>query len=149
MSPTNSSTSSFRLFLVKVLLPFLLSLAGAGYLFGFFFEKKVILTSNICGAYKVNRIINETHPEEIPIFGSSRAEQGYLPDILGTKYFNYGLNGAGPSVMLFFLKEECKKKKNSPLIILNFDMSGFIRPIGDISNYIYNADYLPVRKLLG
>jgi hypothetical protein len=149
MSQTNSSTSSFKLFLVKVLLPFLLSLIIAGYLFGLFFEKKVILNSNICGAYKVNRIIKETHPEEIPIFGSSRAEGGYIPDMLGTNYFNYGLDGTGSSVMLFFLKEECKKKKKSPLIILNFDLSGFDHPLGDISNYIYNAGYTPVKDLLG
>jgi hypothetical protein len=149
MSQTNSSTSSFKLFLVKVLLPFLLSLIVAGYLFGLFFEKKVILNSAICGAYKVDRIINETHPDEIPIFGSSRADGGYIPDMLGANYFNYGLNGTGPNVMLFFLKEECKKRKNHPVIILNFDLAGFVHPLGDISNYIYNSGYLPVRELLG
>jgi hypothetical protein len=144
----NSSTSNFKSFGLKMLAPFLLSLAGAGWLFGYIFEKKVILNSEICGAYKVNRIINQTHPDEIPIFGSSRAEGCYIPDMLGPDYFNYGLDGTGSNVMFFFLKEECKKKKNNPVIILNFDLSGFDNSLGDISNYIYNAHYKPVKELL-
>jgi len=149
MSQTNLSTSNSKVFFLKILFPFLLVLTGLGYLFGLFFEKEIILNSKICGAYKVNRIIHETYSNEIPIFGSSRAEGGYIPDMLGTNYFNYGLDGTGSSVMLFFLKEECKKTKKSSFIILNFDLSGFEHSLGDISNYIYNADYAPVKELLG
>jgi hypothetical protein len=148
MSHTNLSTSSFKLFLLKFLLPFILLISGTGFLFGYFFEKEIILNSTISGAYKVNRIINETNPGEIPIFGSSRAESSYIPDSLGKIFFNYGLNGTGPDVMLFFMKEECKKKKTTPYLILNFDMTGFIHPIGDLSNYIYNSGYTPVKELL-
>jgi len=148
MQQTNSYTSSFRLFFFKIIVPLFIIVGVGGCLWGVFFEKEVILNSSICGAYKVNRIINETHPEEIPIFGSSRAEGGYIPDMLGPNYFNYGLDGTGSNVMLFFLKEECKKQKTSQLILLNFDLNGFYYALGDISNYIYNANYLPVRNLL-
>jgi hypothetical protein len=149
MSPMNLSTSGFKAFLIKVLLPFLLLVGCSGYLFNILFEKKIILSSDICGAYKVNRIITETHQDEIPIFGSSRAEEEYLPDMFGSNYFNYGLNGTGANVLLFFLKEECKKRKNSPYLIVNFDLSGFVKPLGDISNYIYNSNCPQVKKLLG
>ena len=108
----------------------------------------VILNSEISGPYKVNRIISQTHVVEIPIFGSSRAQQCYIPDALGDNYFNYGLDGTRSDVMLFFLKEECKKQKNTP-IILNFDLDGFESNIGDVSNYLYNADNAQVKELLG
>jgi hypothetical protein len=149
MSQPNSYTSSFKAFFIKIVLPCLLGVIVIGWLFQIVFEKEVILKSQICGAYKVNRIINETHPEEIPIFGSSRAEGCIIPDMLGGNYFNYGLEGTGSNVLLFFLREECKKKKNSPLIILNLDLHGYDYLLGDISNYLYNAGDFPVHKLLG
>jgi len=132
-----------------ILLPAVLILTIVGVAFNYFFEQQVILKSQICGAYKVNRIINETHQEEIPILGSSRAEGGFIPDSLGTGYFNYGLSGSKYNVTLFFLEEECKKKKNTPWVILNLDLDGLSYGLGDVSNYIPNSGYEPVKQLLG
>jgi hypothetical protein len=148
MPEQNSSISSFRQFLLRILLPLILIVGGAGYLFNLFFEKNVILKSQICGAYKVNRIINETHNDEIPIFGSSRAAYGIIPDSLGNNYFNYGLAGTQYDVTLFFLDKECKKSKSTP-IILNFDLDGLVSSLGDVSNYILNAGDPGVKELLG
>jgi len=149
MSQQNSSISSFKLFLTRIIVPVILAAAIAGWLFQRVFEKKVILSSEICGAYKVNRIIKENDSNEVPIFGASMAQGGCIPHILGSDYFNYGLDGTGADVWLFFLKEECKKKKHTPLIIMNFSLDGLANSIGDISNYIYNADCPEVRELLG
>lgn len=149
MPEQNSSISNFKHFLARILLPLLLAVAGVGMVFTYFFEKKIIFGSQICGAYKVNRILRETHPDEIPIFGSSRAEGGYIPDSLGTDYFNYGLSGATYDVTLFFLEEECKKHKNRPWIILNLDLYGLKYQLGDVANYIPNAGNREVRALLG
>lgn len=132
-----------------MLLPAVLILAIAGMAFNYFFEQQVILKSQICGAYKVNRIISETHQNEIPILGSSRAEGGFIPDSLGPNYFNYGLSGSKYDVTLFFLEEECKKKKNTPWIILNLDLDGLSYGLGDVANYIPNSGYEPIRQLLG
>lgn len=132
-----------------MLLPAVFILAIAGVAFNYFFEQQVILKSQICGAYKVNRIITETHQNEIPIFGSSRAEGSFIPDSLGADFFNYGLSGSKYDVTLFFLEEECKKKKNTPWIILNLDLEGLSYGLGDVSNYIPNSGYGPVKQLLG
>ncbi len=149
MPEQNSSISNFKKFLFGILLPAIFTLVIAGAAFNYFFEQQVILKSQICGAYKVNRIITETHENEIPILGSSRAEGGFIPDSLGPDYFNYGLSGSKYDVTLFFLEEECKKKKNTPWIILNLDLDGLSYGLGDVSNYIPNSGYKPVKQLLG
>ena len=149
MPEQNSSISSFSRFFFKILLPLVLIISASGLLFNYLFEKRVILKSDICGAYKVNRIITETYPNEIPIFGSSRAAYGFIPDSLGGNYFNYGLAGTNYDVTLFFLEHECKKSKTTPWIILNFDLDGLTYSLGDVSNYILNASDPGVRQLLG
>ncbi len=106
------------------------------------------MSSEVTGAYKVNRMITETHLDEIAIIGSSRAEGGFIPDSLGSHYFNYGLSGSKYDVALFFLSEECKKKKNNPWVLINLDLDGIIRSLGDIANYIPNAGYPPAHKLI-
>jgi hypothetical protein len=83
--------------------------------------------------------------DEIPVFGSSRAQGCYVPSILGKNYFNYGIDGAQSNVWLFFLKHELLKNKNTPIII-NFDLCGFIKSTGDVGNYILN--YSETRQLL-
>lgn len=148
MENQNSSISSFKQFALRMLLPMLLLLGAGVMIFNYIFEKKIILNSQISGAYKVNRIINETHPDEIPIFGSSRSIMGLIPDSLGNNYFNYGINGAYYNVTIFFLEEECKKKKKNPYIILNLDPFGLRNGIGDIASYVHNASHPAVKALL-
>ena len=149
MELQNSSISNFKRFLFKIALPFLLLISILGYTFSYFFEKKIIFANSICGAYKINRIVNETHTDEIPIFGSSRALNSFIPDSLGNNYFNYGLNNTKYDVTLFFLDEECKKKKHNPFIILNFDYSGLLRGYGDICNYIPFSSNDNIKGILG
>jgi hypothetical protein len=144
-----SSTSDFSRFCTKILLPSLIVLSISGFLFSVVFERLVILNASISGAYKVNRLINYTYPDEIPIFGSSRAEIGFVPAILGRNFFNYGLSGTQDDVLIFFLQEECSKKKNNPLIIINYDLDGLNYTTGDIANYLYNSNYRPIKQLLG
>jgi len=144
----NLSISNFKLFLLKILLPFLFLLGGIGIVFNYFFEQKIVLKSHISGAYKINRILNTTDPNEIPIFGSSRAEMCLIPDSLGTNYFNYGLYRTRFDVTLFFLEQECKKRKETPWIIVNFDLEGLTYGRGDISNYLYNSNNPDVINLM-
>ncbi len=149
MDLPNSSISNFKRFLTGILLPLLLIVGIVGYAFNYFFEQKIIFTNPLCGAFKINRIITETHTNEIPIFGSSRAEGSFIPDSLGTDYFDYGLSGSKLDVALFFLKEECKKKKQQRNIIMALDFDDLIPEAGDIGYYIPNAAYAPVRQLMG
>lgn len=148
MEQQNSFTSSFKYFLLKYFIPASLILVVAAGLFTFFFERKIILGADINGAYKVNRIIHSTPNNEIAILGSSRAEGAFVPGILGKTFFNYGLSGAQDDVIMFFLNEELRKNKTTPILI-NFDPEGLDSSIGDISYYLYNASYGPVKQLMG
>ena len=147
MKLPNSSTFNFNLFLKYILFPFLVVAIFLGGFFNFIFENKIILSSEISGAFKVNKIINKTDSNEIAFFGSSRAEGTFVPDSLVKNGFNYGMSGTQDDVLLFFLKQECKKRKNTP-IVFNFDLDGFNYSIGDISNYLYNSDNSEVKNLL-
>ncbi len=150
MHKENSSISNFKKYVVSILLPVFLLVGISLAVFTYFFEQKIILGNENCGAYKINRILTNTDPNEIPIFGSSRAENSYIPEILGDNYFNYGVEATQENIMLFFIREECKKKnKKSPLIILNMDLDGINTKTGDIISYLYNSDNEKVRQLLG
>src|SRR5690349_11324653 len=125
MHRENSSISNFKDYTLKVLMPVLLMVGGMAFVFCLLFENYIILGNENCGAYKIDRIITSENKNEIPIFGSSRAEASFIPELLGDNYFNYGLEGTQENVMLFFINEECKKKnKTSPMMILNIDLDG-------------------------
>ena len=147
MDTTISYTSNFRsffnfIFFVTIIL---LSIFGIG---NYIFEKYIIFDSTISGASKIHRIITETHAGEIPVFGSSRANSSYVPSILGEKFYNYGIDGTGDDVMLFFLSQELEKNKKTPILI-NFDLNGVNNSLGDVNNYIPNIYNEDVIKLLG
>ncbi|MCW3123305.1 MAG: hypothetical protein JWQ38_2797 [Flavipsychrobacter sp.] len=148
MQEQRSSISSFKRFLLRILLPLLCIIVVAGSAFNYLFEKMVIMKSESGEAYKVHRIINEHHPDEIAILGSSRAESGYIPDSLGENFFNYGIRGSKYDVTLFFLEEECKKKKNRPWVILNIDMDGLRTGRFNPGVLIPSAYHPSVKKLL-
>lgn len=149
MPEQNSSISSFKHFLSRIVLPLVIITGSVGWLFNYAFERGIILNSEISGAYKIERIIAETHPEEIPIFGSSRAEGTYIPDSLGQNIFNYGLSGSCADVAIFFMKQECLKKKKHPWIIVNIDLNGLTRQYGNIASFIPNSNNEDIRHILG
>lgn len=148
MSQPNSSIFSFKYFVLRYLIPFLVVISGCVYIFGYIFEKKVILSSEISGAYKINRMLNTNDVNEIPIIGSSRAQGGYIPDSIVSPAFNYGIDGVGMDVTLFLIEKELRKEKTTPLII-NVDMEGFVASRGDLMNYLLNSSDPNVRSLVG
>lgn len=135
MEKKNLFTSSFRAFLLRFLLPLSLIFCAFGWAIDTIFVQSIILESEISGGYKVCRIFNETYPEEIPIFGSSRALCSFLPSMLGDNYFNYGISAAQDIVWITLFREELHKDKNTPVII-NFDPGGISAELGDILNFV-------------
>lgn len=133
MAKQNLYIFNFSVFIFKIIaLVFLF-----GYLLNTIFETNIIFKSEIGGAFKVNRILKETNVDEIPIFGSSRAQGNFVPSIIDDNCFNYGIDGTQANIWLFFLEQELNKDKTSPIII-NFDLVGLVNSDGDIGNYIPN-----------
>ncbi len=148
MNQQNLSISNFNRFIKQLLLPYAAACILLGLLINYQFENRIVLGSQISGSYKVNRIINELHSSEIAFFGSSRAEGTFIPDSLVKEGFNYGMSGIQDDVVLFFLDEECRKSSKSTPIVINFDLDGLNYSLGDVSSYIYNSNYKPVRQLM-
>ncbi|MUU77886.1 hypothetical protein [Winogradskyella endarachnes] len=133
MEQQNLYIFNFSKFIFKILISFLIICL----IFNYSFEEHVIFKSEISGAFKVNKIINETKATEIPIFGSSRSLRSFVPSLLGENYFNYGIAGTQSNIWLFFLENELSKEKSTPIII-NYDLNGLTYSDGDIANYIPN-----------
>ena len=136
--------SNFKFFFKYVLLV-LISSSFLIFTIGWSFEKYIIFPVDVLGASKVNRILSYQYNNEVPIFGSSRAQGSYFPEVIGDDVFNYGIDGIGSNVWLFFLEQELKKDKAS-YIIINFDLSGFGNYKGSLSNYIPN--YSATKKII-
>lgn len=110
--------------------------------------KALIVSVEISGASKVNRIIHDDDPNEVPVFGSSRAQTSYVPALFSADCFNYGIDGIGFRAVEFFLTTELEKTRRTPIIV-NLDYEWWHTRIGDISNYVPNANAREVRALLG
>lgn len=134
MGKQNSYIFSFSIFLLKISALVIL----IGLVLNYTFENLIIFKGQTNGASKINKIISKTEESEIPIFGSSRAESSFVTSIIDKENcFNYGISGAQSNVWLFFLDQELKKEKNTPIII-NFDLIGLVSSDGEIGNYIPN-----------
>lgn len=140
-----SSTSSFKLFLVKFVFPVFIIVGIVAVLFDYIFDRKIILNTQSSGAYKIYRNINIESESEIPIFGSSRASGSYIPDVLDSNCFNYGIEKTQFDLLELFLKNELSKNKITPIII-NFDYEIWSDWIGDYANYIPNLNNKDIQK---
>lgn len=117
MKPYNSSTSSFRNQLVRIVLTYVLVIGIFLYLLDAFFTEFIIFNNSISNAYKIERLISNDNPDEIPVFGSSKAYRDYFPDSLGHNFYNYGMDAASMEVVNLLLSFEVQKDKNTPIII--------------------------------
>ena len=134
MEKQNLYIFNFSIFLLKIATITII----IGFSFSYIFEEHIIFKSQINGASKINRIISLTKNNEVPIFGSSRAEGNFVPSIVDSvNCFNYGISGTQANIWLFFLEQELAKEKNTPIII-NFDLGGLNYSDGNIGNYIPN-----------
>ena len=86
----------------------------------------VYLMRNAVGnsAGKMARLWGNPCPEEVTVFGSSRALGHFVPSILGTNCFNYGENGMGVPEVLFLLETASRRRTDIPVIV-NLDPWGF------------------------
>ncbi len=134
----NLYTFSFKYFIYRYAIPFLLCIIIFLISFNFFLEKYLIGNSTISGAYKVERLLHQDLKSETPILGSSRAEGSVYPDILGSNIYNYGLAGVQDNVWIYFLEKELNKNHQTPILI-NFDIDGLGYANGDISYWMSNS----------
>lgn len=97
-------------------------------------NRALVTASSASSTYKTYRLFVLRPADELPILGSSRASQNFVPSLLSPKAFNYGVDGSGMGETLFFL-EQCLRNGGSEPILINLDPWGFPKET------TYRADY--------
>ena len=117
-------------------------------------EKFLIYRHEQNNAAKLDQLIHSTDPLQAPIFGSSKARSAFIPDSLGSHFYNYGMEKCNFDVIEFLLELELEKERNSPIIIEfnhrsfvnnpmhTIDVATFIPSIEDkrVQNYLKRND---------
>jgi hypothetical protein len=106
----------------------------------------VIDGSAASDAGRLNHLIHE-HGSEIPIFGASQARYDYVPEILGDNVFNYGMAGISPDVVAALLEIECKKHKQTPIVV-DPGHSHVQQRLGNLSKFPPYAWQPEIREML-
>jgi hypothetical protein len=99
---------------------------------------------------KIDRIISEKNPDEIPIFGSSVARRGYYCDSISPDVYNYGMSGSLFNSIYPLMQIEMEKEKETP-VILDFDHHTFLYSEYlklDLSNYVPHIENHFIRDML-
>lgn len=141
----NLSTSSFKRFGLRFLLPVGGTLAVLLLAADWLITKQVVQQYHSMGAYKTHRLFSELHPDEIPVFGSSRASGSYVPELIHPQCFNYGIENTQFRLASIFLEEELRKNKETPIIV-NFDYEFFRKRAGNIAHFIPNLHHDSIRS---
>lgn len=83
-------------------------------------------------AYKMWRLYGGNDSDEIAILGSSRAQNCYVPSMISTNCFNYGISGCGVKELTAHVVAMSKRHGRSPVII-NIDPWGLFsrKMVGD------------------
>lgn len=145
---TSSTTSSFKRALLRVLLPLPAIIVVLCLVVDRLFFSQVILKNTTAGSYKTWRVFHETHKEEIPIFGSSRAAGSFVSGSIDPRCFNYGIEKTMIDLTSIFLAEELQKVKSTPIII-DWDYEIFRNDKGNIAHFIPSIDRPAIAGYIG
>lgn len=147
----NSSTSSsdgVRRFLLRMLLPVVAAVAILCVLLDPVFYQKIVLKNLMSGAHKIYKAYETNLPNEIPIFGSSRAAGSYIPDEIHPDCWNYGIEKTQYEMLEILLSQELKKDKTTPIII-NWDYEMYEEWFCNPAYLIPHVDKPEIRAFMG
>ncbi len=129
---------------------FLVTFWVVALLFDQFLLHRIIFADPDGNPAKVRRLITSTDPQEIPVFGSSKARSAFIPDSLGPTVYNYGMERCNFDVVEFLLETELAKARKGPVLI-EFNHRFFIHAPGhtiDAASFVPNLDLAGVRGFL-
>ena len=111
-----------------------------------FLLTNAIRDSQALAAGRIARLRYVQDPNEIPIFGSSKAEADYVPSVLGKGFYNYGLASTGLNVTNWLLETELRRPSRQPIIIDLVQWT--VVEFGDVRNYLPVSQDKDVRDFL-
>lgn len=112
---------------------------------------QMIVSSSGNSAYKMKRLFDDSFPDEIPLLGSSRAKENYVPSLISSKCFDYGENCQSFDETLYQLKHILSRPGRG-FVMVNLDphcLSKVKRFIGDyrFSKFVPD-DRIPSRSFI-
>ncbi len=142
MEKVKQLEKTFNKEVIKLLAIYLLIMIPALLLFDGFVTHIIIFDDPTTHSYKMQRLITNENKQEIPLLGSSKVFSGYLPEVMGEQFYNYGMPAASFGVVNLLLQYELEKPKKTPIII---DIA-----TGSINHNPYTniklRDYIPLLK---
>ena len=111
-----------------------------------FLLTNAIRDSQALAAGRIARLRDVRDPNEIPIFGSSKAEADYVPSVLGKGFYNYGLASTGLNVTNWLLETELRRPSRQPIVIDLVQWT--VVEFGDVRNYLPISQDKDVRDFL-
>ena len=72
-------------------------------------------------AYKMERLYSRYPADEIPIVGSSRAQQNIVPTLISPRCFNYGIDGESIAETIAHLRAIAARGEMTSPVIVNID----------------------------
>ncbi|MBK9422067.1 MAG: hypothetical protein IPN44_13625 [Flavobacteriales bacterium] len=99
---------------------------------------------------KVKRLIESEDPEEIPVFGSSKARSSFIPDSLGPTVWNYAMEKCNFDVTEFLMEVELAKPRKGAVLV-EFNHRFFVHAPDhtiDAATFVPNIGLPGVREYL-
>ncbi len=112
--------------------------------------RRVIFSDPDANPSKIKRLITSDDPNEVPVFGSSKARSAFIPDSLGPDVYNYGMERCNFDVVEFLLETELAKPRKGPVLI-EFNHRFFVHAPGhtiDAATFVPNLALPGVRGFL-
>ena len=135
--------SSFRWLFGTALAALFLAIAAYG---ADLLLTNAIRDSQSLAAGRIARLRDLRDPNEIPIFGSSKAEADNDPSVLGKDFYNYGLASTGLNVTNWLLETELRRPSRQPIVIDLVQWT--VVEFGDVRNYLPLSQDEDVRDFL-
>ena len=99
---------------------------------------------------KIERLILSEDPEEIPVFGSSKARSSFIPDSLGPTVWNYAMEKCNFDVTEFLMEVELAKPRKGAVLV-EFNHRFFVHAPDhtiDAATFVPNIGLPGVREYL-
>jgi hypothetical protein len=120
----------------RIVLPYVAVMGIFCVLFDTWFANAIIFSVETQGPAKLQHLLAQGDPQEVPILGGSRANNGLVPQRIADHAWNYGINASGFPFVRMALQIELATDHKAPIVVgLDSDFF-FNNQFGDPLDYI-------------
>lgn len=148
-APSSTSNSKeLRKFLLRIILPLAVGAVVVLGVFDYVTTNYLVFSQPMNGAQKINQAVSIADPNQVGIFGSSRASGSYITTTIHPDAWNYGIEFSQYRLMEIMLRAYLKGPGDRPVVV-NLDYEIYQNWKGSEANYVPNLSISGVEDLLG